>query len=66
MAIDIGSTYLLLRRGEDLAKSLTSKGLVSYRTQRINDNYQENFHIKKELLDECYMRYASYYDKLGS
>lgn len=64
MAIDIGSDYLVFRRGEELAKSLTSKGLISHRKQRLNDNYQENFYIKKELLDECYMRYAGYYDRL--
>ena len=66
MAIDIGSNYLVLRRGGDLAKSITSKGLISHRTQRLDDNFLENFYIKKELLEECYMRYAGYYDRLDS
>lgn len=62
MAIDFGKHYITLKRGDPIAISLMKKGLISHRTSSLTGMGNEDFYIKNEYYDECYVRYSGYYD----
>lgn len=63
MAVDRGSHHISLRKGHPSGVILLKSGLIE---ARLNDPWEkgvDNFFIKTKYKDECFIRYAGYFNK---